>query len=459
MTETFEQFPDNFLWGVATSAYQIEGAWQEDGKGPSIWDVFAHQKGRVINGENGDVAADHYHRWREDVRIMADMGLKAYRFSIAWTRVLPQGTGAVNAAGLDFYDRLVDALLEHNIEPFPTLFHYDLPLALHERGGWPNRETAEAFGEYTAAVAQRLGDRATYWITHNEPAVTAGLGYFTGEHAPGRRNPFAAMHAVHTLLLSHGYAAEAIRAHARRAPQIGIALNLNPIHPASPRKRDRRAARLLDGLGNRLFLNPLLRERYPEDIRRVFRPFFPRIEPGDMARIAAPLDFVGINYYTRAVVRRGLNPMTFFAAEVPPKDSEYSEMWEIYPPGMYELIARVWEDYHPKQIIVTENGVPVPDVLDNGHVHDEGRIRYLRDHIAQTHRAIEQGIPVTGYFVWSLLDNFEWALGYAKRFGLVYVDYATLKRTVKDSGHWYAQVIRKNGVEAPEEATCNPVQS
>jgi beta-glucosidase len=459
MAETFKRFPENFLWGVATSAYQIEGAWQEDGKGPSIWDVFAHQKGRVVNGENGDVAADHYHRWQEDVGIMADMGLKAYRFSIAWTRVLPQGTGQVNTAGLDFYDRLVDALLERNIEPFPTLFHYDLPLALHERGGWPNRETAQAFGEYAAVVTQRLGDRVTYWITHNEPAVTAGMGYFTGEHAPGRRNPFAALHAVHTLLLSHGYAAEAVRAHSHRTPQIGIALNLHPIHPASSRKRDQRAARLLDGMGNRLFLDPLLCGRYPDDIYRPFRPLFPKIEASDMARIAAPLDLMGINYYTRTVVRRGLNPMTFFAAEAPPDDSEYSEMWEIYPPGIYELIARVWEEYHPKQIIVTENGVPVPDVLSNGHVRDERRIRYLRDHIAQTHRAVEDGIPVTGYFVWSLLDNFEWALGYEKRFGLVYVDYATLKRTVKDSGHWYAQVIRENGVEAPEEAICNPVQS
>jgi beta-glucosidase len=448
MTETFKQFPENFLWGVATSAYQIEGAWQEDGKGPSIWDIFAHEKGRVAGGETGDVAADHYHRWRSDVDIMAAMGLKTYRFSTAWTRVLPQGTGTVNEAGLDFYDRLVDALLERNIEPFPTLFHYDLPLMLHERGGWPNRETAEAFGEYAAAVARRIGDRVTYWITHNEPAVTAGMGYLSGEHAPGLRNPFAAMHAVHTLLLSHGYAAEAIRAHSRRAPQIGIALNLYPTHPASPRKRDQRATRFIDGMGNRLFLDPLLLGHYPDDVRRVLRPFFPKIEPGDMARIATPIDFVGINYYTRAVVRRSLNPLTFFAALVEPEDSEYSEMWEIYPPGLYELITRVWEDYHPKQIIVTENGVPVVDVVDNGNVRDEGRIHYLRDHIAQTHRAVEEGIPVTGYFVWSLLDNFEWSLGYEKRFGLVRVDYDTLKRTIKDSGHWYARVIRENGVKA-----------
>jgi beta-glucosidase len=447
MSETFKRFPENFLWGAATSAYQIEGAWKENGKGPSIWDVFSHQKGRVVTGETGDVAADHYHRWQEDVGIMAALGLKAYRFSIAWTRVLPQGTGAVNGAGLDFYDRLVDGLLERGIEPFPTLFHYDLPLALHERGGWPNRETAEAFGEYAATVARRLGDRVTYWITHNEPAVTAGAGYLTGEHAPGRRNPFAALRAVHTLLLSHGYAAEAIRAHARRSPQIGITLDLHPMHPASASEQDRRAAWRLDGIGNRLFLDPLLRGRYPEDVRRLFRPLFPKIEPGDMARIAAPLDFLGVNYYTRVVVRHALNPLTLFAAQVEPEDGEYSEMWEIYPPGLYELITRVWEDYHPRQIVVAENGVPVPDALEDGRVHDERRIRYLHAHIAQTHRAIEDGIPVTGYFVWSLLDNFEWALGYQKRFGLVYVDYATLERTVKDSGYWYAQVIRENGVE------------
>jgi beta-glucosidase len=448
MAETFNRFPKDFLWGTATSAYQIEGAWNEDGKGPSIWDVFSHQKGRVVNGETGDVAADHYHRWREDVGIMADMGLKAYRFSIAWTRVLPQGVGAVNGAGLDFYDRLVDALLERGIEPFPTLFHYDLPLALHERGGWPNRETARAFGEYAAAVAQRLGDRVTYWITHNEPAVTAGSGYLTGEHAPGQVNPFAALRATHTLLLSHGYAAEAIRAHSRRAPQIGIALDLHPMHPASPRKCDQRAARRLDGLGNRLFLDPLLRGHYPADMRWLLRVLFLKIEPGDMARIAAPLDFLGINYYTRVVVRCALNPLMLFTAQVEPQGGERSEMWEIYPAGLYELITHVWEEYRPKQIIVTENGIPVSDAPgDDGRVRDEARIRYLRAHIAQTHRAVEQGIPVTGYFVWSLLDNFEWTLGYQKRFGLVYVDYATLKRTVKDSGRWYAQVIRENGVE------------
>jgi beta-glucosidase len=451
MPETFKPFPENFIWGVATSAYQIEGAWNEDGKGPSIWDVFAHQKGRVVNGDNGDVAADHYHRWQEDVDIMAKLGIKAYRFSIAWTRVIPQGTGKVNSAGLDFYDRLVDALLEHDIEPFPTLFHYDLPLPLHERGGWPNRETALAFGDYATAVAQRLGDRVTYWITHNEPAVTSFMGYLSGEHAPGKKNPLAAMRAVHTLLLSHGHAVEAIRANSRREPQIGIALDLNPMHPATSKKRDQRAAQRLDSMGNRLFLDPLLRGHYPKNLYPLMRPFI-KIEPGDMKRIAAPLDFLGINYYTRAVVRQSLNPCLFFASLVEPEHSEYSEMWEIYPPGIYELITYVWKDYRPKQIMITENGTPTPDTLSAGKVHDEKRINYLREHLVEVHRAIKEGIPVTGYLVWSLLDNFEWALGYEKRFGLVYVNYETLKRTIKDSGLWYAQVIRENGVTIMQNA-------
>lgn len=454
--DNFLQFPDDFIWGAATSAYQIEGACSEDGKGPSIWDTFCRKRGKIHNGETGDIAADHYHRWAQDVRIIAEMGLKAYRFSIAWTRVLPQGDGAVNPAGLDFYDRLVDALLEAGVEPFATLFHYDLPQALQDRGGWGKRETAEHFAEYARVVGERLGDRVTYWITHNEPFVTAVNGHLTGEHAPGKRNPFLIGPVIHNLLLSHGYAVDALRSACRRPARIGIALNLSPIYPATESDRDRRAAVRFDGVLNRMFLDPLLRGRYPEDMQRLFGWLFPKVMPGDMEHMAAPLDFLGVNYYTRTIVRHDWRIPLLWGSQVQPKGNEYSEMWEIYPPGIYDLLARIWADYHPAEIIVTENGIPAPDRLDaDGRVRDERRIRYLRDHIVQVHRAIKDGIPVHGYLVWSLLDNFEWQLGYQMRFGLAYVDYATQTRTIKDSGRWFEQVIRDNGLACPSGRTCS----
>jgi len=447
--DKFLQFPQGFIWGAATSAYQIEGAWNDDGKGPSIWDTFCHRPGKIRNGETGDIAADHYHRWAEDVRIMAELGLKAYRFSTSWSRILPQGVGAANPAGLDFYDRLVDALLGAGIEPIATLFHFDLPQALQDRGGWTKRETAEHFGEYARVVGERLGDRVTYWIPHNEPSVTAVNGHLTGEHAPGWRNPFVVLTIGHHLLLSHGYAVEALRAACRHPTRIGIALNLSPIYPASESAQDRRAATQLDGALNRMVLDPLFRGRYPEDMQRLFGLLFPKIRPGDMEHIAAPLDFLGVNYYTRAVVRHDWRIPLLWGSQIQPKGSEYSEMWEIYPPGIYDLLARIWKDYHPTEIIVTENGIPVPDRVDaDGRVRDERRAGYLHDHIVQVHRTIADGVPVRGYLVWSLLDNFEWSLGYRMRFGLIHVDYRTQTRTVKDSGRWYAQVIQENGVDA-----------
>jgi len=446
--EQFLRFPAGFAWGAATAAYQIEGAWNEDGKGPSIWDTFSHQPGKIKRGDTGDVATDHYHRWEEDVRIMAELGLKAYRFSISWPRVLPEGAGAVNPAGLDFYDRLVDALLANGIEPFVTLYHWDLPQALHERGGWPNRDVAHHFAEYARVVAERLGDRVTCWITHNEPLVTAMAGYLAGEHAPGIQDLGAALQTVHHLLLSHGYAVEALRASVRRPPQVGITLNLSPIHPASNSEEDCLAANRFDGVLNRMLLDPVFVGRYPEDVQALSGSAFPQVQPGDMERIATPLDFLGVNYYTRSVVRYDPNSPVIQATGVQPEGSEYSQMWEIYPEGMYEILARVWNDYRPASIYVTENGIAVPDGLDfDGRVRDVRRIWYLRDHVAQIHRAIADGVPMRGYFVWSLMDNFEWALGYSMRFGLVYVDYETLKRTVKDSGRWYAGVIRGNGVD------------
>lgn len=452
MTEqSFRAFPEGFIWGTATSAYQIEGAWNEDGRGVSIWDTFCRKWGRTHGGATGDVAADHYHRWAEDVALMRQLGMNAYRFSISWCRIIPNGSGPINPAGLDFYDRLVDALLEAGITPYPTLFHYDLPQPLHEHGGWPSRSTAHHFADYARVVGERLGDRVTYWITHNEPWVTAFLGYFTGEHAPGHRNPFSAFAAMHHILLSHGYAVQALRSSVRLPPQIGIALNLSPAYPASPSAADRHAARLSDGWINRMTLDPVLKGHYPEDFtsspiwRLLERQTGYPIQEGDMTIIAEPLDFLGVNYYSRAVLR--YVPVLQMLPVRPP-ESEYSDMWEIYPIGIYDLLMRIHRDYRHPTLLVSENGVPVPDRIDaDGRIRDERRICYLRDHLRQIHRAIARGVPVAGYLVWSLLDNFEWAHGYTKRFGLIYVDFETGERRIKQSGEWFAEVIRANGVE------------
>lgn len=441
------QFPSGFVWGAATSSYQIEGAWDEDGKGLSIWDTFCRQSGKIRGGATGDVAADHYHRWEGDIRIMADLGLHAYRFSISWPRVLPGGTGAVNPAGLDFYDRLVDGLLSKGIEPYVTLYHWDLPQALQDEGGWARRDIVHQFADYARVVAERLGDRVTYWITHNEPFVTAMAGYVGGEHAPGLQDPATGLLVAHHLLLSHGYAVEALRATVARPLQVGITLDFNPVHPASDSEDDLLAAERLDAVRNRLFIEPVFLGRYPDDAVELLGLPFPQVQHDDLGRIAAPIDFLGVNYYTRVVVQHDPQSPIIEATEIQPEGSEYSQMWEIYPPGMYELLTRLWADYRPANILITENGVPVPDGLDaDGRVRDERRIRYLRDHLAQIHRAIKDGVPVRGYFAWSFMDNFEWALGYGMRFGLIYVDYETLERTVKDSGWWYAQVIRENGL-------------
>ena len=444
--EQFLHFPTDFVWGTATSSYQIEGAWDEDGKGASIWDTFCRQPGKIEGGDTGDVAVDHYHRWEGDVGIMADLGLNAYRFSISWPRVLPAGKGRVNPPGLDFYERLVDGLLENGIEPYATLYHWDLPQALQDEGGWANRDTARYFAEYASVVAGRLGDRVTHWITHNEPFVTAMAGYASGEHAPGVQDPATGLLVAHHLLLSHGYAVEVLRDTVSRPLQVGITLDFNPVHPNSDSEEDHRAADRFDAVRNRLFTEPVFLGRYPDDAVELFGPLFPQVEPDDLERIAAPVDFLGVNYYTRAVVRHDPESPYLEAGWVRPEGSEYSEMWEIYPPGLHELLTRLWTDYRPANMFITENGIPVPDELGaDGRVRDEQRIRYLHDHLAQVHRAIGEGIPVRGYFAWSFMDNFEWALGYRMRFGLVYVDYETLERTVKDSGRWYAGVIRENG--------------
>lgn len=452
MNKTRWMFPEDFIWGSATAAYQIEGAWDEDGRGVSIWDTFSHTEGKVRHGDTGDVAADHYHRWEEDVALMAKLGLQAYRFSIAWPRILPAGAGAVNEAGLDFYDRLVDALLAHDIEPFVTLYHWDLPQALEDAGGWPNRATADAFAAYARIVGERLGDRVTHWITHNEPLAVSLAGHFWGGHAPGRKDPTAALQTVHHLLLSHGYAARALREVISGPIEVGITLDQHAVQPATESAEDRAAARRFDGILNRIFLDPLFRQAYPADLVELLAPYFAfdQIPAGDLEIIATPIDFLGVNYYTRTVVAHDPDTPILQAKPVQPEGNDYSQMWEIYPDGLYQVLTRVWEEYQPGPIYITENGIPVPEGHDaDGRIRDYRRVDYLHQHIAQVHRALEAGLPMRGYFVWSLLDNFEWALGYDMRFGIIHVDFESLERTIKESGHWYAEVIRNHGLTSP----------
>ena len=444
-------FPADFFWGAATAAYQTEGAANEDGRGESIWDRFTTLPGRIVNGETGRVACDSYHRYGEDVRLMRDLGLDAYRFSVAWPRVVPEGRGPVNAAGLDFYDRLVDELLAAGIEPFATLYHWDLPQALEDRGGWPSRDTVDAFAEYVEAVVARLGDRVSRWITQNEPWVVAWLGYGRGEHAPGRRSDRDALAAAHHVLLSHGRAVEVIRRE-RPTAQVGITIDVIPIHPLTPSDADLAAMIEEDGFRNRWILDPVLRGSYPEDMVRRFERILPPVADGDMAAISAPLDFLGVNYYRRHVVEAGPNGSGPVVVDVP-GGVHTAVGWEVYPDGLYELLLRLHEEYAPPPLYVTENGAAFGDVRRNGTVADPERTAYLDRHLDAVARAIEDGVRVRGYFVWSLLDNFEWARGYGPRFGLIYVDYETLERVPKQSYHWYHDFIAaQHGSAAPAQA-------
>jgi beta-glucosidase len=445
-------FPDDFVWGVATSAHQIEGGSSPEERGPSIWDVFAEQPGRIADGSDAKVACDHYHRWREDVRLMEWMGVGAYRFSIAWPRIYPEGRGTLNVSGLDFYDSLVDALLEAGIRPFATLYHWDLPQALQEEGGWASRATAEAFADYAAAVAKRLGDRVHDWVTHNEPWCASTLGHESGEHAPGHRDPAEALQVAHHLLLSHGLAVPALRKYAPGA-ETGIVLNLTPAEPASGNEADRDAARWFDGYFNRWFLDPLFKGHYPADsIEDRFRrghlkaPVLPFVSEGDLEVIRTPADFLGVNYYSRVVMQDG--PGEPKAVTPAPEDALTDMGWEVYPQGLYDTLTRVHSEYRPGRIYITENGAAFPDVPGPaGSVPDGRRIEYLRAHLQAAHRAMAAGVPLAGYFVWSLLDNFEWAHGYEKRFGLHRVDFPTLARTPKDSAKWYREAIRNQRVD------------
>jgi len=441
------RFPDGFLWGAATAAYQVEGAWDEDGKGPSIWDTFCHTPGKIANGDAGDVACDHYHRVAEDVALMRELGLRAYRFSVSWPRVLPEGTGRVNRAGLDFYSRLVDALLEAGIAPALTLYHWDLPQALQDHGGWGSRETAEAFAAYADVVSEALADRVALWITHNEPAVVAFDGHVFGEHAPGLTDPVLGSRVAHHLLLSHGLAVPALRANGARA--VGIAINVWPVVPASDSPEDVAAADRRWQQEAAWYLDPLFRSAYPEELLGIYgrHGLAPPVEEGDLDAIAAPIDFLGLNYYSRNVVRFDPGDELLQASDVD-QPGERTEMdWLVAPDGLHELLVRVQREYAPPAVYVTENGAAFADtVSSDGLVHDDRRVTYLREHFLAAARAIDDGVPLRGYFVWSLLDNLEWAEGYSKRFGIVRVDFDTLERTIKDSGRFCRDVIAANGL-------------
>jgi beta-glucosidase len=454
-------FPPGFWWGAATAAYQIEGATKEDGRTTSSWDTFSAIPGKVAGGDTGEYAADHYHRYAEDVALMARLGLGAYRFSVAWSRVQPHGRGPVNPAGIGFYERLVDQLLRVGIRPVLTLYHWDLPQELEDAGGWTNRDTAYWFAEYAALVAAHLGDRVRVWTTLNEPWCSAFLGYASGEHAPGRTDPAAGLSAAHHLLLAHGLGVQALRGVLDSEAQVSLVLNLTAVRSASAGPADADAARRVDGLLNRLFLDPVFRGRYPDDVlgdtARLSEWRF--VRDGDLPAIASPIDQLGVNYYWPLLVGAGepnpaALPSPWPACEAVRFDQPPGPVtdmgWTVDATGLRDLLLRLRRDYGDVPLLVTENGAAYDDEPStDGAVHDPKRVEYLRSHLIATHEALRSGVDVRGYFVWSLLDNFEWAYGYAKRFGIIHVDYRTQRRTWKDSAHWYREVISAGGIRRP----------
>lgn len=461
-------FPPEFLWGTATAAYQIEGAAREAGRTPSIWDVYSRTPGKVRNGDTGDIAADHYHRWQEDTALMSDLGVGAYRFSVSWPRVQPTGSGPASQEGLDFYRRLTDDLLTKGIEPVVTLYHWDLPQHLEEAGGWPERRTAEHFAEYAALVADALGDRVKTWTTLNEPWCSAFLGYGSGVHAPGRTDPVDALRAAHHLNLGHGLAVQALRERLPADARLSVTLNLHLVRPLTDSEADRDAARRIDGLANRVFTGPMLEGAYPEDVVADTSSLtdWSFVQDGDPALIHRPLDFLGVNYYSPTLVSHHEGPPAHGSdghgasehSPWPAADNVAFHQtpgprtamgWTIDPQGLYELLMRVRADHPELPLMITENGAAFDDYANpDGEVLDPERIDYLRDHLAAVHSAIESGADVRGYFLWSLLDNYEWGYGYSRRFGAVYVDYATQRRIPKSSAHWYAKLTRSGSLAA-----------
>lgn len=438
-------FPVDFLWGAASSAYQVEGASNEDGRGLSIWDVFARTPGKVFAGHTGDAACDHYHRYKEDVALMAELGLDSYRFSIAWPRIMPE-KGVRNQKGIDFYKRLLVELEKHRIIPAVTLYHWDLPQWLEVDGGWRNRETVKYFSEYAEIVFAALGNEVPLWITHNEPWCTSFLGHALGEHAPGHTDWREALIVAHHVLLSHGEVVDLYRQLGQKG-QIGITLNLSPIMPGTDREEDQEVARLVDGNSNRWFLDPLFKGVYPEDLLAVYELLlgpFDFVKAGDLKKISRPIDFLGVNYYFRRRVASD-EMSNLFGITFLPAEGEVSAMgWEIHPYSLYLLLKRIQAEYTNIPIYITENGAAFEDQVVAGEIRDEARKKFLQEHIAAAARFISEGGNLKGYYVWSLLDNFEWAYGYDKRFGLVYVDYETQARMIKDSARWYQDMIHRN---------------
>lgn len=463
-------FPTGFQWGVSTAAYQIEGASHEGGRTPSIWDTFSHTPGAVRNGDNGDIAADHYHRFAEDVAIMADLGLSTYRFSLAWTRIQPDGRGAANPAGIDFYNRLIDRLLDNGITPLITAYHWDLPQSLEDAGGWPVRDTAYRFAEYLDIAARAFGDRVPVWTTLNELWCSSFLGYGSGVHAPGRHEPASVLSATHHLLLAHGLGVAVLRDALPAGGQVAVTLNPSNVRAASDDPADLDAQRRIDGLANRLFLDPIFRGEYPADVLADTASVtdWSFVRSSDLAEISRPIDQLGVNYYAPALVAArkpgaeevradghgasahspwpGVTDVDFL-----PQPGPHTQMdWPVDANGLRELLVRIGRDYPGVPLAITENGAAYADYADpTGNVRDPERIEYLRGHIGAVRAALADGVDVRGYHVWSLLDNFEWSYGFSKRFGLVYVDYASQKRIVKDSARWYAAVAAAN--DLPDE--------
>jgi len=439
-------FPPGFLWGAATSAYQIEGSHLADGAGPSIWHRFVHTPGLVRDGDTGDVACDHYQRFESDVALMKSLGLKAYRFSIAWGRVLPEGRGRVNPGGLGFYERLVDKLLEAGIQPMATLYHWDLPAALDDRGGWLNPDVADWFADYASVVYKALDDRIKLWATLNEPWVVTDGGYLHGALAPGHRNRFEAPIASHHLLRSHAKAVQAYRAVGRH--QVGLVVNIEPKYPASQSAADLAATERADAYMNRQYLDPVMLGRYPDEMREIFGEAWPEWPAKDMELIREPIDFLGINYYTRNVVQNDDKAWPVRACAVRQKQATYTETgWEMFPQGLTDTLVWIKQRYGAIPQYVTENGAALfdPPVAEDGRIDDPLRVAYFRDHLGAIAEAIRQGVDLRGYFAWSLLDNLEWSLGYSKRFGIVHVNFETQERTPKASARYYADVIARHG--------------
>ncbi len=435
-------FPRDFIFGAGTSAYQVEGSPEADGRAPSWWDSFAKTSGLIEDGSDGDRACEHYLLYKEDIALMSWLGLDAYRFSVAWPRVLPRGRGRVNQKGLDFYERLVDGLLEAGIKPYVTLYHWDLPQALADKGGWLSRDTAKSFQEFADAVSRRLGGRVASWATLNEPRCAAMVGYFEGRHAPGIQDRAKALTAAHTMLLAHGMALPVLRGNIPGA-ELGIVLDLKPYYPADESDSSIQAARDADGVFNRWFLDPIFRGSYPEDVMAGFGSLAPKVEDGEMELISQAIDALGVNYYTRGVVRRKEGATYPAAQEVKPEGAPRTSMdWEIFPQGLRDIIMRVHADYRPARIYVAENGAAMEDSLIDGRIDDQGRRDYLESHIRAVEECLEAGAPVKAYVVWSLMDNFEWGRGYTKRFGIVYVDYPSQRRIPKASALWYRDFIR-----------------